>query len=232
MSRSPSTVRARQRTARRIPSATSAWTSPSRTRRAASASWCRGSSRPTDEAAESSATSGTKWRAHFAPPRVGEWQWRVSCRTGTDVAIAPDARHGQAVSATRRRHRHVQRRGRRTRWRPTSARAARCDTSASATCASQGTAGRSSREESAVPRRCSATRTSTGRSATPARRHTPPPPVGLIPLPALDAGLHRYAPHVADWRDGDPDVEGRTGQGPRSAGSTTWPRRASTPSTS
>jgi len=38
-------------------------------------------------AGESSATSGTKWRAHLAPDRMGTWNWSVSFRTGTDVAL-------------------------------------------------------------------------------------------------------------------------------------------------
>jgi len=38
-------------------------------------------------AGESSATSGTKWRAHLAPDKTGTWTWTVSFRSGTDVAM-------------------------------------------------------------------------------------------------------------------------------------------------
>ncbi|MCD0460440.1 DUF5060 domain-containing protein [Roseiconus lacunae] len=40
------------------------------------------------EAANSSSESGTSWRAHFAPDRVGEWNWKISFHSGTDAAIA------------------------------------------------------------------------------------------------------------------------------------------------
>jgi len=38
-------------------------------------------------ASETSATSGNVWRAHFSPPALGEWNYRVSFTTGKDVAI-------------------------------------------------------------------------------------------------------------------------------------------------
>lgn len=38
-------------------------------------------------AAESSATSGNIWRAHFSPPSTGIWKYRVLFFTGDDVAI-------------------------------------------------------------------------------------------------------------------------------------------------
>ena len=40
-------------------------------------------------AAESGATEGDKWRVHFTPDEVGSWSYRVSFRTGKDVAILP-----------------------------------------------------------------------------------------------------------------------------------------------
>ena len=39
------------------------------------------------DAAETSATSGDKWRVHFAPDEIGTWNYSVSFTTGTDVAI-------------------------------------------------------------------------------------------------------------------------------------------------
>jgi Domain of unknown function (DUF5060)/Putative collagen-binding domain of a collagenase/Secretion system C-terminal sorting domain/Dockerin type I domain len=39
-------------------------------------------------AAETGATSGNKWRAHFIPPRTGTWTYRTSFRQGTDAALS------------------------------------------------------------------------------------------------------------------------------------------------
>jgi hypothetical protein len=41
-------------------------------------------------AAESSAASGTMWRAHFAPDRIGNWSYRVSFQHGKQVALDAD----------------------------------------------------------------------------------------------------------------------------------------------
>lgn len=45
------------------------------------------------DAAETSATAGTKWRVHFTPHETGTWTYTASFRTGADVALslAPDA---------------------------------------------------------------------------------------------------------------------------------------------
>jgi hypothetical protein len=40
------------------------------------------------DAAETSATSGDRWRVHFVPEETGEWAYRVSFRQGPDVAVA------------------------------------------------------------------------------------------------------------------------------------------------
>lgn len=42
------------------------------------------------EASETSADSGTAWRAHFAPDRVGNWHWSISFHIGTNVAVDND----------------------------------------------------------------------------------------------------------------------------------------------
>lgn len=39
------------------------------------------------DAAESSATCGTKWRVHFSPPFQGTWEYEVSFKTGGNVAV-------------------------------------------------------------------------------------------------------------------------------------------------
>lgn len=38
-------------------------------------------------AANTSATAGTKWRAHLSPGKAGRWDWRISFVRGTDAAI-------------------------------------------------------------------------------------------------------------------------------------------------
>ncbi|MCA9140646.1 MAG: DUF5060 domain-containing protein [Planctomycetales bacterium] len=43
------------------------------------------------DAANSSAESGHSWRAHFAPDRPGQWQWKISFRTGANSALEPNA---------------------------------------------------------------------------------------------------------------------------------------------
>ncbi|WP_404308766.1 DUF5060 domain-containing protein [Neorhodopirellula lusitana] len=49
------------------------------------------------DAANSSATSGNKWRAHLAPDHEGEWTYSVSFRKGKDVAISDVADQGTPV---------------------------------------------------------------------------------------------------------------------------------------
>ena len=47
------------------------------------------------DAANSSATSGNQWRAHLAPDKAGRWTYRISFVSGTGVALAAS---GQAVA--------------------------------------------------------------------------------------------------------------------------------------
>lgn len=42
-------------------------------------------------AAESGATSGDKWRVHFAPDRPGPWRYQVSFRKGENIAVTDEA---------------------------------------------------------------------------------------------------------------------------------------------
>ncbi|HYD82789.1 MAG TPA: DUF5060 domain-containing protein, partial [Opitutus sp.] len=50
------------------------------------------------DAHDSSATSGDKWRVHFSPDATGTWTYKVSFRTGADVAISTSATAGAATS--------------------------------------------------------------------------------------------------------------------------------------
>lgn len=49
-------------------------------------------------AAETSATSGNKWRAIFSPDQTGQWNYTASFRSGTNVALSLDAGAGSATA--------------------------------------------------------------------------------------------------------------------------------------
>jgi len=49
-------------------------------------------------AAESSASSGNKWRAHFAPDEAGEWRFLASFRAGEDAALSLDPAAGNPTA--------------------------------------------------------------------------------------------------------------------------------------
>ncbi|MDH7445930.1 DUF5060 domain-containing protein [Aquimarina sp. 2201CG14-23] len=48
--------------------------------------------------ANTSATTGNKWRVHFAPDEAGQWSYTTSFRTGNDVAISTNTSEGTATS--------------------------------------------------------------------------------------------------------------------------------------
>ncbi len=48
------------------------------------------------DAANSSATSGDKWRVHFRPDRLGEWIWAATFRKGAWVAISDRPASGES----------------------------------------------------------------------------------------------------------------------------------------
>ena len=49
-------------------------------------------------AAETSATAGNKWRVHFAPDETGEWRYQASFREGEDVALSADPGAGRPAA--------------------------------------------------------------------------------------------------------------------------------------
>src|SRR5918994_5455407 len=49
-------------------------------------------------AANTGATSGDVWRAHFNPPDDGQWTYEASFRTGTNIAASTDPNAGTATS--------------------------------------------------------------------------------------------------------------------------------------
>lgn len=48
-------------------------------------------------AADTSASSGNRWRVHFAPDEVGSWIYSASFRTGTNVAMSADPGAGSSA---------------------------------------------------------------------------------------------------------------------------------------
>lgn len=46
------------------------------------------------DAGNSSAESGTKWRAHLSPDKPGRWDWALSFLTGPNVAVGPVGENG------------------------------------------------------------------------------------------------------------------------------------------
>ena len=49
-------------------------------------------------AADSGATSGDKWRAYFSPSKTGTWNYSVSFRKGTDIAVNTSSTAGSTQS--------------------------------------------------------------------------------------------------------------------------------------
>ena len=49
-------------------------------------------------AAETSATAGSKWRVHFMPEKAGKWSYVASFRKGKDVAIDRKANSGKPIA--------------------------------------------------------------------------------------------------------------------------------------
>jgi len=51
------------------------------------------------DAANTSASSGNKWRAHLSPDHVGEWNYTISFRKGAGIAVSDDAAAGEPVES-------------------------------------------------------------------------------------------------------------------------------------
>src|SRR5260221_13875934 len=49
-------------------------------------------------AAETGASAGNKWRAHFVPAEEGTWSYSVSFRSGTNIATSSDAAAGMSLA--------------------------------------------------------------------------------------------------------------------------------------
>jgi len=49
-------------------------------------------------AGQTSATDGNKWRVHFMPDETGSWAYAVSFRTGPDIALSSDPKAGSPMA--------------------------------------------------------------------------------------------------------------------------------------
>ena len=150
-------------------------------------------------AAETSAATGNKWRAHFVPDETGEWSYTVSFRTGPDVAvsldpdagrpIAPDGASGRfTVTATDKLGRDNRRRGM---LRYTGGHYARFAGSGEYFLM----AGSQSPENLLAYHEFDNTADHGGAAVR------------------LVNGLHQFAPHIRDWRPGDPTWKDGKGKG-------------------
>jgi hypothetical protein len=50
------------------------------------------------DAAETSTKAGDKWRLHFVPDETGRWMYSASFRTGPDIALSSDPKAGSATA--------------------------------------------------------------------------------------------------------------------------------------
>lgn len=151
------------------------------------------------DAAESGATAGDKWRAHFVPDEVGEWRYAVSFRTGPMVAVSGDADAGRPlapdgaegviqVSPSDKTGRDNRRRGTLQYVGQHYARFAGSGEYFIQT-------GTQSPENFLAYHEFDGTTDHGGASN------------------ALIDGLHRYEPHVRDWKEGDPTWQDGKGKG-------------------
>ena len=151
------------------------------------------------DSAESSADSGSTWAVRFAPNAAGEWQYRASFRAGPGVAIADDPDAGQAAAfhgasgafAVEESDKQLPDFRARGRLEYVGERYPRF--------AGDGTyflkGGADSPENLLAFVDFDGTRDHDARSG---RR---------------EAFLHRYEPHLRDWREGDPSWQGGKGKG-------------------
>lgn len=151
-------------------------------------------------AAESSATSGNKWRVHFTPDASGVWTYAASFRAGDEVAISLDPYAGQPLAFD----------GLQGQFEvlPTDK------------------VGRDFRAKGMLRYTGERYLRHAGTNE-PFLKGGPGGPENLLAYhdfdgtydnggpeqPTLDDGLHRYEPHVGDWNAGDPTWQDDKGKG-------------------
>jgi hypothetical protein len=151
-------------------------------------------------AAETGAAVGNRWRVHFAPDAPGEWSYTASFRTGTDVAVDLDPYSGTPTAFD--------------------------GASGSFRVAPTDRTGRDFRGKG-ILRYVGERYLRHAGTGEPFIKGGPGSPENLLAFhdfdgtrnggrgaakASLDGGLHRYAPHVRDWRRGDPAWRGDRGK--------------------
>jgi hypothetical protein len=154
------------------------------------------------KAAESSATSGNKWRAHFAPDERGEWRYQASFRAGEDVAMSPDANSGQVTAfdgaSGTFRVGPSDKKGADLRGKGLLRYVSRHHLQFAASGEYYLKGGADSPENFLAYAEFDGTHDSDADSAS---------------YKGVGTFIHRYAPHVKDWRTGDPSWQGGKGKG-------------------
>ncbi|MEM9588968.1 MAG: DUF5060 domain-containing protein, partial [Planctomycetota bacterium] len=161
-------------------------------------------------AAESSAQQGDRWRVRFSPPLTGGWSYRATLHRGPNAALKKyvdgleviplDASNGSIqVAASDKTGRDFRHHGS---LRYVGERYLRFAGSGQYFLK----AGTDSPETLLGYHDFDGTWHDT-------QQHPIPAPHDPIQLPSLDRGLHHYAEHVSDWRDGDPTWKDGQGKG-------------------
>lgn len=146
-------------------------------------------------AAETSADSGNRWRVYFTPDEAGDWTYTASFRTGHDIALSAEAGAGTptAFDGTKGKFRVA----------PSSAKGTlqyvgKHHLRYAGTGEYYLKGGADSPENFLAYEEFDQTRDSDADSGSYKQ-------VGTF--------IHKYAPHIADWRPGDPSWKGGKGKG-------------------
>ncbi|MGF1480107.1 MAG: DUF5060 domain-containing protein [Cyanophyceae cyanobacterium] len=152
------------------------------------------------EAAETSATAGNQWRVHFSPPKAGTWNYEVNFQKGNNVAIADNLNAGSSVAGLD-------------------------GLTGSFKVASTNKAGRDFRGKGRLEDvgEHYLRHAGTKEYFLKGGAGSPENFLGYWEFDGtkdnggkgndLQNGLHRYSPHVKDWRSGDPVWQGDQGKG-------------------
>jgi CubicO group peptidase (beta-lactamase class C family) len=164
------------------------------------------------KAAETSAAGGNQWRVHFTPNQTGEWHWRVSFRTGKDIAVETNLNAGAAwspldgktgsfvIAASDKSAPDFRARG-------------MLDYAGKRYLRFAGDGSYFLKAGVGSPETLLGYADFDGTARDLSTNNFPVAPNSIIKLPALRDGLHHYEAHLEDWRDGDPTWQGGKGKG-------------------
>jgi len=150
-------------------------------------------------AAETSAKAGDKWRVHFVPTQTGDWTYRVSFRQGREVAVSLDPKAGAPLAPD--------------------------GTTGKFTVLPSDKKGRDHRAKGMLRYvgEHYARYEGSGEYFIQVGSQSPENFLAYYEFDdtvdhggatnQLREGLHRYEPHVRDWREGDPTWKGGKGKG-------------------